>query len=291
LTPTGHQAQLEWEARVGRFAAAAAIGSAVCSLAGSIVQLTAFSGVGDGDREGLIAIDDKASQLWLATTLRDLGILLLGFVLYYLYRVTRHRQGLPGIVVPLIALAPALLVIASILGQADVISIAGDFTESGVTDGRAGETRADNLLDERSVVGTAVGAGGTLSMALALVLVNLNAMRAGILSRFMGIVGIVTGALLVLPLLAPLPVVQLFWLGALAALFLGRWPGGRGPAWETGEAVPWPSAAQLRAESLGERLRDEPEPGPQPEAGGELEPGPAPAEHPVSQRRKRKRRR
>ena len=96
------------------------------------------------------------------------------------------------------------------------------------------------------MAGSAVGAGGTLAMALSLVLVSLNAMRAGLLSRFMGIIGILTGALLVLPLLAPLPVVQLFWLGALGALFLGRWPGGRGPAWDSGEAEPWPSAAQLR---------------------------------------------
>jgi hypothetical protein len=36
-------------------------------------------------------------------------------------------------------------------------------------------------------------------------------------------------------------------------LFLGRWPGaaGRGPAWETGEAIPWPSAAERRAEAAG----------------------------------------
>ena len=38
-------------------------------------------------------------------------------------------------------------------------------------------------------------------------------------------------------------IIQAFWLGALGLLFLGNWPGGRGPAWETGEADPWPSAA------------------------------------------------
>ena len=125
MSATAHQAQLEWEARVGRLAAAAAIGSAVFTLAGSVVQLVAFSDVGDErprrpDRRST----RRPGQLWLATALRDIGIVLLGFVLYYLFRVTRHRRPLPGIVAPLIALAPALLVAASILGQADVVSIA-----------------------------------------------------------------------------------------------------------------------------------------------------------------------
>lgn len=274
MTAGEHQAQLEWEARVGRPAAAAAIGAAVLALAGAVVQLAAFSDVGDSDRAGLIAIDEKAGQIWLATGLRDLGIVLLAFVLYYLYRVTRYRQALPGIVAPLIALGPALLVAASIIGQADIVSLAGDFV-----DGPRTEKRAEDLLDDRSVAGTAVGAGGTLALALAFVLVNLNAMRAGVLSRFMGIIGILAGALLVLPLLAPLPIIQIFWLGALGALFLGRWPGGRGPAWETGEAVPWPSMAETREAALGEQLRERVE--------SEPEPGP---DAPVSKKRKRKRR-
>ena len=41
-----------------------------------------------------------------------------------------------------------------------------------------------------------------------------------------------------LPILSGPLIVQLFWLVAIGVLFLGRWPGGRGPAWETGEADP-----------------------------------------------------
>jgi len=75
-------------------------------------------------------------------------------------------------------------------------------------------------------------------------------------------------------------IVQGFWLGALGMVFLGRWPGGRGPAWETGEAEPWPSAAQRRA-----RLTAPPE---------EPSPDPAPAEpetvpeRPASRKRRKK---
>jgi hypothetical protein len=102
---------------------------------------------------------------------------------------------------------------------------------------------------------------------LATILVSLNAMRAGLLSRFMGVLGVILGALFVLPLIAS-PIIQLFWLLALGVLFIGKWPGGRGPAWETGEAVPWPSPQRGRgpAPSAADEGEDEGEPEPQPEA-------------------------
>jgi hypothetical protein len=89
---------------------------------------------------------------------------------------------------------------------------------------------------------------GSLLLAVGLVVISLNAMRVGLLTKLLGYIGIVAGALLVL---VPLPVVQVFWVGALGFLFLGRWPGGDLPAWRTGKAEPWPSAtaaAQARAE-------------------------------------------
>jgi hypothetical protein len=75
-------------------------------------------------------------------------------------------------------------------------------------------------------------------------------------------------------------VIQLFWLSALGVLFLDRWPGGRGPAWEEAEAIEWP---------VPERF-------PQAESNEEEEEPEAVAAEPVSQRspnarsRKRKRR-
>ena len=81
---------------------------------------------------------------------------------------------------------------------------------------------------------------GSLVLAVGLILVSLNAMRAGLLTRLFGYIGIVAGAMLIL---YPLPVVQIFWMGGLGVLFLGRWPGGDLPAWSTGRAVPWPVRA------------------------------------------------
>ena len=111
-------------------------------------------------------------------------------------------------------------------------------------------TKASDFLDSPRTVGDASTSGGlfafaqvmqifgSLALAIALVLVSLNAMRAGLLTRLFGVLGIITGATLVI---FPLPIVQVFWLGGLALLCLGLWPGGVPPAWQSGMAEPWPS--------------------------------------------------
>jgi hypothetical protein len=84
------------------------------------------------------------------------------------------------------------------------------------------------------------------------VLIAMHAMRAGLLSRFMGILGVIVGALTAVPLLGGAPVVQLFWLVAMGVLFLNRWPQGRGPAWNAVEEIPWPTAQDRRDALAGE---------------------------------------
>jgi hypothetical protein len=116
------------------------------------------------------------------------------------------------------------------------------------------------------------------------VLVSVNAMRAGLLSRFMGVLGIIAGALLILPVLpGGGNFVQLFWIVALGMLFLDRWPNGRGPAWSVVEAIPWPTAAQVRELAVS---GDDPETDPSVPA----EPQSA-AKQPVKRRASRKKRR
>jgi hypothetical protein len=118
-------------------------------------------------------------------------------------------------------------------------------------------TKSSDFLDGPRTVADAATTGGivafgkivqllgTLSLAIALVLVCLNAMRAGLLTRLYGVLGVITGATLVI---FPLPIVQVFWLAALALLCLGLWPGGLPPAWRSGVAEPWPSTRPQPAE-------------------------------------------
>ncbi|HEX2015776.1 MAG TPA: hypothetical protein VGN69_03700, partial [Solirubrobacteraceae bacterium] len=137
-----------------------------------------------------------------------------------------------------------------------------------------------------------VGLVGSFALGLGWLVICLNAMRAGLLTRFMGVLGIIVGVLAVIPQLAsPVPVVQAFWLFALAVMISGRWPNGTPPAWVSGQAEPWPSQQELREAREAARAQSQP-----PKASGRPvtadpdTPAPAPT-HPASKKRKRKRRR
>ena len=124
-----------------------------------------------------------------------------------------------------------------------------------------------------------------MATAFLFVMLPLRARRAGLLSQFMGILGVIAGALMVLRLMPLVPeITQAFWLGAIGALYLGNWPGGRGPAWESGEPDPWPSAAQRRGPA--------PEDDAEAEAAAPAEPAePEPTpQRPSSRKRRRKKR-
>jgi hypothetical protein len=271
-----HEAQLEWERRTGRLAAGAALASAVLLLTGTVVrQAVALQSRPEDEREFLKAIDEESTSFIASGVLQALSFVALGVVLWYLFQATRYRrEETPSWALPLVLAGPVLLGAAAVVTDLDRLSIADDFLASG----KQTEARAEDLLEDRGAAGGALGLAGTLTFAFALVLVPLNAMRAGLLSRFMGILGMVLAAAYVL--MPPIAgILQLFWVNALAVLFLGRWPGGRGPAWETGEAVPWPTAAdRARKGQEGEEpAGEQPEP---------LETEP-PAERPASRKRRR----
>jgi hypothetical protein len=125
-----------------------------------------------------------------------------------------------------------------------------------------------------------------LALTVAIVLVSLNGMRTGLLTRFMGALGMVSGVFQIIQVGASLPLVQTFWLGALALLFAGRRPGGDPPAWRTGRAEPWPTGQQVAAARKAQQEGEEPPP-----QEPEQEPARVPAgAHPATSRRKRKRR-
>jgi hypothetical protein len=279
LTSAGvaDQAQLDWERRTGRRAAVAALAGVVL-LVGYVVlqQVVALSDRPGNSAEFLQTIDKRSGAWVAAAVLQGLSAFALAAVLWYLFTATRHRRPeLPAWAVYVAFLAAALLAAAYVLSALDQLDIAGRF----LAHGERTKKRADDLLDDRSAATVALGAGGGLGMALSLVLVSLNAMRVGLVSRFLGILGVIVGALQVLPVLPPF-VLEIFWLGALAVLFLDRWPGGRGPAWDTGESIPWPTAAERAEVRAGEPEQPEPPPEEEPE-------GPKPS----SRKRKRKKKR
>jgi len=181
--------------------------------------------------------------------------------------------------------APLVFAVATVAGAFSAIDLADEFASGKPIRGEAGGDRADDLGGAGAAL-VALATAGTVGVAFLFVMLPLRARRVGLLTPFMGILGAVAGALVVFQLSGISAVVQAFWLGALGALFAGFWPGGRGPAWETGEAEPWPTAAQRRGDMP--MARDEPAPELDP-ALPAPEPEPAP-ERPASRKRKKRKR-
>lgn len=122
---------------------------------------------------------------------------------------------------------------------------------------KVADDEATNALAEAPSRGiaTGLGLGGRLGLAIALVYSCLWAMRAGLLTRFWGSLGMALGVAALL-LLVQFTMIFFIYFGLL---LIGRIPGGKPPAWAAGEAVPWPTPGEKAAAGLEP---SEPDPSP-----------------------------
>lgn len=250
------QEALAWESRAARPAAIAAFGSGLFLIAPIVYIGTALEGNTSEVNDLLAVADRETTDFVIAAALQAIGLVLMIGPLYYLFRAVRHRRPeLPQVALGLIVAGPILAAAIRVIRQLDLINVAHEFVAMG--GGTAEE--AETFVTDTAYSGLAEASfGANLALGLAIVLVSLYAMRTGLLSRFMGILGIVIGALYLLPIGAGGGgFIQVFWLVALGLLMLDRWPGGRGPAWRSGEAVRWPGAAKQREEMLRRREQRE----------------------------------
>ena len=303
---------LAWEKRERPRAAAAAAGGALIPLISSLVlptllddrptpsvlpalQSAAAPGpvgsqpsVGAGSAQ--YAVDNAALYIGFGVAL-GLGALLTGYALWALARMTRARRAdLPRLVVQVPILGSVLMGIVYLLARITQVTDAQDLLD--------GPRTVDAARDGAGSLGQAVGyvsVPGLLAFGAAFVFVSLFAMRAGLLTRFLGVLGIVVGVAFGFTggQISALP--QSIFLGALAFLFIGRSPGGMPPAWVTGEAQPWPTQQELREARENAAGADAPRPAkrdPVPLRDDEEASRPVGvgAPHPSSKKRKRKRR-
>ena len=233
----------------------------------------------------LVTENQRFTRDLIASIISALGLLALASTLWYLWSCTRFRD--PGVkprfIGPL-AVAGAVLSAVSVVAFVIAYGVqAHDF----VHHGSQTYPEANALLTKTSIVIPQILIDlSALLIAVGLVMVSLTAMRVGLLSRFLGYVGIVAGVFTIIPLV-PIPIVEAYWLLALAYLLSGRWPNGVPPAWTTGRVERWPSTQRQRParEPLLGRGRAKPA----------TEPARAPTPAPASTRsttakRKRKRR-
>lgn len=278
---------LEWESRWAKPVAAATL-LAVGLLVASVFVGGAVSG--DGEAEVLRSTHEHSSAVTATSLLQALGFALFAVPLFYLFRAAEARsEQVRRQFVALIVVAPLFLAISSGLSAAarnDAAStfVAGDAKPT-LTRGEAkkecvserdelgsedfaaefepkgGETALaacedrqiedDAAVEARNEASTAsavsgFGIAGALGLAVALFYVGLWSMRTGLLGRFWASLGMALGVAIVFGLF-PLALVWFLYLALLIAAWL---PGGRPPAWEAGEAIPWPTPGEKAAEEL-----------------------------------------
>jgi hypothetical protein len=321
---------LAWEAENRGRATAAALGSALLTITGvllttlgqpsatqfddrivTVVDAMGRTAAGQPVPPGRISayavdVGNSPAVPIAGAVLYALGSLAIFWVLGYLFRAVRGRR--PGFQQFALILA-AVGAVGYGLGRgvAEIARYVGahDFVSSA---DKSNSAAADALSPPAALIGQIIWQAAALALGFAFVLICLNAMRVGLLTRFMGVLGIIVGVTFVLPLDSQ-GIIRVFWLAAMGALFAGRWPSGVPKAWATGEAEPWPTQQQLREQRDAARAerdaaqgegdaetprasgRDAP-PTPPPKAPSPRRPDPAAAgsEHSASKKKKRKRR-
>ena len=273
----------------------AAIASILLGLLAFVVLASALEQGGDVIERAKDIHSNKGAYV-AGAILQGLSYLPLAPVLVFLYRATAYRREETPPWSRMLAIVGAVVIaFAAIASSITQLGAIDDLIRDlPLTVNDAEDRLADSQGSGLSLVFVILGYAARIALAFALVTISNAARRAGTLSNFLGITGIIVGVFLVLPFFGPLPIVQWFWLAALATLFMGRWPGTRGPAWETGEAEPWPTAAQLRAEAAAGREDEDEDDYEDDEYDDEPadDPSePARSQHPRSKKRKRKRRR
>ena len=252
---------LAWEERWARPVALATFASILLIVAAIVVA----SQVGGGSESELLRnVDAHRSDQLISSILQAIGVGLLAAPLYYLFRAARSRsEKMQGAMVGLVIVAPLFLAVLAILSGISSLHAASDFvsnevprlTAKGIALGsdRADEAASDTIKEAplRSLAAV-FGIAGQIGFLVAMVYSCLHAMRVGLLTRFWGSLGMALGAVSFLFFQF-----TLLWFIYFGLLLSGWVPGGKPPAWSSGEAEPWPTPGEKAAADLDEAPSDD----------------------------------
>jgi hypothetical protein len=241
-------------------------------------------------------IDHHAFGLIAGSVLTAVAVVALTIVLLFVVDCTRFRRPETWVATRPLVLAGGIgVALLNVIHEAilaiEAHKFAGghDFTNKAVE-------KALLTSGSGGVVLGLLGLVAALALAVGTIAAMVASMRAGLLPRWLSVLGSVAG-LLFLPFFGnnTLQLIPTFWLVATGILLMGRIPNGDPPAWAAGEARPWPSQAEMRTKREeekgavgGKRQRGSRE---QPtDNGASLDVAPAPVPAQTGSRRKRRKR-
>lgn len=273
----------QWFVRVG----VAGILGGIFALVGFVLLQSAIGG--DANFESLVEAHDNSGNVWIAGALTCLGYLLVAAPLYFLFRAAQARSDrVKNQMVGLVLLGPLLLGLSAPLISGGTQEAATSYLDGKVepekdaaevkkecaeekedknaedfakdfpeTDGKTGLAACEAKVTEESTataaikdstllkIGQFAGLAGGLSLVVGLLYVGLWSMRTGLLTRFWGSLGMAVGFASIIGF-SPLAFLWFIFVGLMLAGALR----GRPPAWEAGEAIPWPTPGEKAAEEL-----------------------------------------
>jgi uncharacterized membrane protein YgcG len=192
-------------------------------------------------------IDHHAFDLIVGTLLTAVAVVALTVVLLFILDATIFRRPTWPAARPLVFIGGFGVALLNVIHEVVLLLEAHKFVTSGDFTNKAVDKALLTTTSAGIVLGL-VGLFAALALAIGMIATMLGSMRAGLLPRWVSVLGILSG-LLFLPFFGT-PTLQLiptFWLVATGILLMERWPNGDPPAWAAGEARPWPTQAELRA--------------------------------------------
>lgn len=247
------------ENRLGRIAGAAGLLSVVLTFAALPIgasDVGRTTGQAD-DRTFLLDIGASGSGQLSAMLLRVAGLLLVIGMVLFLYDAIRRRSPAHYPWLPVLGVVSIV-----VLGACTAYTFfqVRDIGREFIGGGPRTLDRAQDLLEAgreegtRRIVNVVQGISGLL-FGVWISITSLEAMRVGLLTRFLGVFGI--GAGLASAVGIPVaPALFIAWIGSVAVLAVGYWPGGRPPAWDAGRAVPWDEADALERSARAARREE-----------------------------------
>jgi hypothetical protein len=236
--------QLLYESRVRNRQAAVAVAAGVLLIVASIIQLSGPHTSVDELTTDLLIANKRFPLDLIASIVNGLASLAMAWTLVFLFQSARARNPeVRSFIRILTMVGGGLSAVAGVVYGVIVAIKVHEFA----TTGSQTYDEASHLTGGAGLLALQLaGQLAALLVAVSFVLVCMQAIRVGLLTKFMGYLGMFAGAL-VLFQITQVPVVQLFWLVALGYMLSGRWPSGMPPAWQTGRAEKLPSGAELRA--------------------------------------------
>ena len=239
----------------GRIAASAAV-AAIFWIAALVTSAQAGANA-DNYLSSLVGLQNRMGPASLAGITKGLAVVaMISPVIFVLRAAAARGANIPRMAPGLVVVGGILFAITSTIQPILLVQMSKDFAN------KSGLSFDEYKHLFQAGIPTLIGVGiflGSVCLAFGVVIASLRAMKVGLFTRFIAMVGVVAGLGLLPPeiigtFVGPGVVLFIFsvatWFLMVAAIASNTWPAGRPPAWDDGEAHPWPTAAERREEAL-----------------------------------------